>query len=52
MVCHKADFVLYWIMTSHITAKVRTHGENPQCEESLPLTVIYGPISPRSAATI
>lgn len=29
MVCHKADFVLYWIMTSHITAKVRTHGENP-----------------------
>lgn len=54
MVCHKVVFVLYWIMTRYVTAKVSRHEEHPQnlCEESLPVIMIPGPSSPRCAATI
>lgn len=52
--CHEVVFVLYWIMTGYVTAKVNKHEEHPQtlCVESLPVITVPRQISPRDATSV
>jgi len=52
--CHEVVFVLHWIMTGYVTAKVSKCGEHPQtlCVESVSVVMNPGQISPGVAATI
>lgn len=48
--CHEVVFVLYWITTGYVTAKVNKHEKHPQTlwVESLPVIMVPGQISPRA----
>lgn len=52
--CHEVVFVLYWIMTGYVTAKVNKHEKHPQTlwVESLPVIMVPGQTSPRDATSV